>query len=130
MAPKYKLIYFSLNALGEPIRLLLSYGNQEFEDFRIEREKWPSIKTTMPFGKAPVLEIDGKQAHQSITICRYLGKKFGLAGKNDWEDLEIDAIVDIIVDFRTCEIKNPSELPYSNLDSVGKQIMFVEASFE
>jgi hypothetical protein len=54
-----------------------------------------------PFGKTPVLEIDGKQTHQSHAICRYLGKKFGLNGSNDWEDLEIDMIVDTFTDFRT-----------------------------
>jgi len=53
-----------------------------------------------PFGQAPVLEIDGKQIHQSAAICRYLAKQFGLNGSNDWEALEIDAIVDTFTDFR------------------------------
>ena len=53
-----------------------------------------------PFGKTPVLEVDGKQAHQSIAICRYLAKQFGLNGSNDWEALEIDAIVDTFTDLR------------------------------
>ncbi|XP_063230994.1 glutathione S-transferase-like isoform X2 [Bacillus rossius redtenbacheri] len=101
MAPKYKLIYFNVRALGEPIRLLLSFGKQEFEDYRFEREQWPTLKQSMPFGKTPVLEIDGKQTHQSAAICRYLGKKYGLAGSNDWEDLEIDSIVDTFTDFRS-----------------------------
>jgi hypothetical protein len=53
-----------------------------------------------PFGKTPVLEVDGKQIHQSAAICRYLAKQFGLNGSNDWEALEIDAIVDTFTDFR------------------------------
>nr|CAD7259031.1 unnamed protein product [Timema shepardi] len=101
MAPKYKLIYFNVKALGEPIRFLLSYGKQEFEDYRLENEQWPTLKPTMPFGKTPVLEIDGKRTHQSAAICRYLAKQFGLAGKDDWENLEIDTIVDTFTDFRT-----------------------------
>ncbi|KAJ4452223.1 hypothetical protein ANN_03741 [Periplaneta americana] len=100
MAPKYKLIYFPSKALGEPIRYLLAYGGIEYEDFRFEREKWPEIKPSMPFGKTPVLEIDGKQTHQSTAICRYLGKQLGLAGSDDWEALEIDALVDTFTDFR------------------------------
>jgi glutathione S-transferase len=56
--------------------------------------------TAMPFGKTPVLEIDGKQIHQSAAICRYLAKQFGLTGSNDWEALEIDVIVDTFSDFR------------------------------
>jgi hypothetical protein len=53
-----------------------------------------------PFGKTPILEIDGKQTYQSSAICRYLGKKFGLNGSNDCEALEIDMIVDSLTDFR------------------------------
>jgi glutathione S-transferase len=44
MAPTYKLIYFSVKALGEPIRFLLSYGGVEFEDYRLEEEQWPQLK--------------------------------------------------------------------------------------
>lgn len=54
----------------------------------------------MPMGQMPVLEVDGKRAHQSVSICRYLGKKVGLAGANDWEDLEIDSVIDTISDLR------------------------------
>ncbi|KAF5295901.1 hypothetical protein FQR65_LT10389 [Abscondita terminalis] len=100
MAPKYKLTYFPIEALAEPIRFLLSYGGIEFEDFRFERSNWPQLKPSMPFGQVPVLEIDGEQTHQSIAIARYLGKTLNLAGANAREDLEIDSIVDTISDFR------------------------------
>jgi glutathione S-transferase len=59
-----------------------------------------AVFTAMPFGKTPVLEIDGEQTHQSAAICRYLAKQFGLNGSNDWEALQIDAIVDTFSDFR------------------------------
>lgn len=54
----------------------------------------------MPFGQAPVLEVDGKTAPQSIAIARYVAKQVKLAGKDDWEDLVIDSIVDTINDVR------------------------------
>jgi len=54
----------------------------------------------MPFAKVPVLEVDGKKIDQSIAISRYLAKQCGLAGKNDWESLEIDSTVDTIHDLR------------------------------
>lgn len=42
--PTYKLTYFNVTGLGESIRLLLSYGGQKFEDNRIDKEQWESIK--------------------------------------------------------------------------------------
>ncbi|KAF5279389.1 hypothetical protein FQA39_LY05499 [Lamprigera yunnana] len=100
MAPTYKLIYFPTTGVAEPIRFLLCYGNLKFEDFRFAIDDWPKIKPTMPFGQVPVLEVDGKQAHQSIAICRYVAKQVKVNGADDWEDLEIDAIVDTINDLR------------------------------
>jgi hypothetical protein len=44
MAPTYKLTYFNVKALAEPIRFLLSYGGVEFEDYRFEKEEWPQLK--------------------------------------------------------------------------------------
>jgi hypothetical protein len=44
MAPTYKLTYFNVKGLGEPIRFLLSYGGVEFEDHRLEGEEWPKLK--------------------------------------------------------------------------------------
>lgn len=57
----------------------------------------------MPFGQVPVLEVDGKKINQSIAIGRYFAKQFGLAGKDDWEALEIDATVDTVHDLRASE---------------------------
>lgn len=42
--PTYKLTYFNVQALGEPTRLLLSYGGIKFEDVRIEQSTWPALK--------------------------------------------------------------------------------------
>ncbi|XP_026295805.1 uncharacterized protein LOC552283 [Apis mellifera] len=96
----YKLTYFPVKGLGEPIRFLLSYAGISFEDERFDRDDWPKIKPTTPFGQVPVLDVDGKKIAQSVAISRYLAKKSGLAGKDDWEALEIDSIVDTIHDVR------------------------------
>ncbi|XP_018560948.1 glutathione S-transferase-like [Anoplophora glabripennis] len=101
MAPAYKVTYFDITALGEPIRFLLSYGGIEFEDNRINKENWPALKPSVPLGQMPTLEHNGKVAHQSVAISRYLAKQVKLVGKDDWEDLEIDAIVDTFTDLRT-----------------------------
>ncbi|XP_026681558.1 glutathione S-transferase-like [Diaphorina citri] len=98
--PSYKLYYFPIKGLAEPIRFILSYMEQDFEDIRIEKDNWPALKPKMPFGKMPVLEVDGKQLHQSAAICRYLAKQCGLNGKDAWEDLQIDIAFETFNDFR------------------------------
>ncbi|CAH1407838.1 unnamed protein product [Nezara viridula] len=89
---QYKLTYFNVKGLGEPIRFIFAYMGKEFQDNRISHEEWPQFKEKTPFGKMPFLEIDGKVYYQSVPILRYLAPQAGLAGKNAEEDLEIDMI--------------------------------------
>ncbi|CAH2093201.1 unnamed protein product [Euphydryas editha] len=98
--PKVVLHYFPVKALGEVVRLLLTYGDQEFEDHRIPMEEWPAFKPSTPFGQMPVLEIDGKKYAQSLAIARYLARKYGLNGQDIEEDFEIDQNVDFVNDIR------------------------------
>lgn len=58
----------------------------------------------MPMGQMPVLEVDGIRVHQSVAIGRYLAKRVGLAGANDWESLQIDSVVDTINDLRQSKL--------------------------
>jgi glutathione S-transferase len=101
MAPAYKLTYFDSRGLTEASRLLFKYGDIDFEDVRIKREEWPQLKETTPFGQLPVLEYKGRKVGQSIAIARYVGKLVKLAGNDDWENLEIDAVVDTFNDMRS-----------------------------
>ncbi|KAI4471544.1 glutathione s-transferase [Holotrichia oblita] len=94
-----KYTYFDAKAAGEAIRLLMKYGCIDFIDNRISFEDWPKVKSTMPYRQVPILEIDGKMAHQSTAIARYFAKRVKLVGNNAWEDMEIDAVVDTINDF-------------------------------
>ncbi|XP_014235050.1 glutathione S-transferase-like [Trichogramma pretiosum] len=96
----YKLTYFNIYGLAEPIRFLFNYGGINFIDERMTEEDWLRLKPTMPFGQVPVLEVNGKKINQSTAICRYLAKQVGLTGQDDWENLEIDAVVDTISDLR------------------------------
>lgn len=100
MTPHYKLIYFNARGRAEHIRFIFAYAGVEYEDERISREKWPELKKKMPFGLLPVLEIDGKQVAQSNAIARHLAKQYGLAGKNEWESLQCDVLVDALGDLK------------------------------
>ena len=86
-----KLTYFNLRGRAELARLILAQAEVEYEDKRIQREEWPTLKqgkthnifhlpqnennTDLPFGQLPALEIDGKTISQSMTIARYLAKR-------------------------------------------------------
>lgn len=65
--------------------------------------KLKQIIAATPMGQMPILEFDGKKVIQSVAICRYLAKKLGIAGSNDFEAFEIDSIVDTLNDFRLSE---------------------------
>lgn len=41
---EYKLTYFNLKAVGEPIRFILSYMGKIFQDNRISFDEWPQLK--------------------------------------------------------------------------------------
>ena len=101
--PSYKLYYFNLRGRAELVRLIFAYAGVEYEDVRFDRNtEWPTIyKNKMPFGQCPVLEVDGKMLAQSNTIGRYLARKFGLAGKDEWEQAQVDMYADCIMDLRT-----------------------------
>uniref|UniRef100_A0A914DBV9 glutathione transferase n=1 Tax=Acrobeloides nanus TaxID=290746 RepID=A0A914DBV9_9BILA len=90
----YKISYFDARSLGEPVRLILKYANVPFEDDRIPKDQWPTRKLGMPYNQIPVLWVDGIPLAQSYAIYRFLAKKYGLAGKDDFESAQIDEIAD------------------------------------
>ncbi|XP_055468690.1 hematopoietic prostaglandin D synthase [Psammomys obesus] len=97
--PNYKLIYFNMRGRAEIIRYIFAYLDIKYEDHRIEQADWPKIKPTLPFGKIPVLEVEGLILHQSLAIARYLTKNTDLAGKTELEQCQVDAVVDTLDDF-------------------------------
>ena len=65
----------------------------------------------------PFLEFDGKILCQSAAIARFLAKQFNLAGKDIFEQAEVDAIVDLMKEFgaSTKPFVNSIVKAYSNL---------------
>nr|XP_022903056.1 glutathione S-transferase-like [Onthophagus taurus] len=95
-----KVRYFDIPARGEPIRLLLVYGGEDFENDKVDVRKWPEIKQTLTFGQVPVYEENGHIINQTTAIIRYLGRKYKLGGNTEWESLEIDSVADNYIDFQ------------------------------
>ena len=73
----------------------------QYEDNRIAGEEWPALKPKTPFGTMPILEVDGKTIGGSGPIARYVAEKYGLAGANDLENVELAGIFDMIKDMNT-----------------------------
>jgi len=95
---KIKLTYFNSRGRAELCRLILAQAGEKYEDVRIEHADWPELKKTVPLGQLPLLEVDGKVIGQSITMARYLAKRFNLAGKDDWAAAQADMVVDTVND--------------------------------
>uniref|UniRef100_A0A1I7TDA6 glutathione transferase n=1 Tax=Caenorhabditis tropicalis TaxID=1561998 RepID=A0A1I7TDA6_9PELO len=97
--PSYKLSYFDVRALAEPSRIIFALFDVPYEDNRVSVEEWSEMKRKTPFGQLPVLEVDGIEIGQSMSITRYLARKFGIAGKTPEEEAIADSIVDQYRDF-------------------------------
>ncbi len=54
----------------------------------------------------PVLEVGDKKLCQSKAIYRYLGRKFKLAGDDEWQAAKCDEIVDSVGDVLEGTFKN------------------------
>lgn len=96
--PDLKLYYFNIAGKAEGIRLAATVGEVPFEDVRMTREEFMTMKTngTLMYGQVPALSVNGKILVQSAAIIRYIGK---LSKNNLYpSDLVEAAVVDSIVD--------------------------------
>jgi len=84
---KPKLIYFDAPvSRGEECRLALHLAGIDFEDMRINAADWPAMKSQMPYGTMPVLELPGHlPLAQSNAILVLIGRRHGLHPTDDFE---------------------------------------------
>ncbi|GMT23182.1 hypothetical protein PFISCL1PPCAC_14479, partial [Pristionchus fissidentatus] len=82
-------------------RQLFHISGTPFEDIRVPKEEWATLKaiTAIPFGKVPLLEVDGEPLPQSFAINRYLANEYGFAGNSPFESAWIDALADAYKDY-------------------------------
>ncbi|KAJ4459703.1 putative charged multivesicular body protein 6 [Paratrimastix pyriformis] len=101
MSIKPRLTYFDGRGRAEPIRMIFAEAGVEYDDHRIQRETWASMKSTMPFGQLPVLHIDGVDIAQSMAALRYAARKYDLMPTDPIQagtcDMISEAIEDITV---------------------------------
>jgi glutathione S-transferase len=96
---KLRLTYFDVNgARGETARLAMTIGQVPFEDRRLSFEQFRALKPELPFGKVPVLEIDGQVVAQSNGINRFVGKLAGLYPEDALQALYCDEAMDAVED--------------------------------
>jgi len=99
---KPKLTYFDApTSRGEECRLALHCAGVDFEDDRIQRAAWPSLKPTTPFGSVPVLEVPGRPPlAQSNAILVYVGREHGLHPRDAFEAARHEAVMCHVEDLR------------------------------
>ena len=116
-----KLTYFNVRGLAETTRMLFAVNNQtgdreEYEDFRyplevidmkthqMTKDEFDSDKSdgklVKSLNKVPFLEVDGHVIPQSKTIERFLARRFGLMGNDEYESAHIDSICECVRDFK------------------------------
>jgi len=135
---QYKLTYFAVRALGEPIRWLFAYKGIKFEDDRIiwDYPAWFQMKKKefMDNGaQIPILTLpNGKTINQSIAIIRYLAAENGLMGDSSWAEARNDQIVHMTFDLFVAwrgrffipneesrqKMKHPGLLPGKGIDDM------------
>jgi glutathione S-transferase len=110
MAQRPVLGYWKIRGFAQPIRLLLNYAGQDFEDKYYEcgpapdfsRDCWFNEKFSLglDFPNLPYY-IDGDvKLTQSGTILKYLARKYDLDAKTEAEHIRLDLAMDELIDLR------------------------------
>ncbi|XP_013392127.1 glutathione S-transferase Mu 1 [Lingula anatina] len=100
--------YWNLRGLGQPIRLMLAYTGEEYEEKRYEmgpapeysREQWLTDKTKLgvPFANIPYYKDGDTIIVQSRAIMMHLARKHNLYGSTEAEKIKADEIASQVLD--------------------------------
>lgn len=93
-----------ISGRGEPIRLACVAGNVPFTNKCVSFDDFVKMKSTLPNGQLPVLEIESESGTKSVigqsdAILRYVGKIGGLYPTDPIAAFEVDSITDTVEDF-------------------------------
>ncbi len=94
-----KLTYFDVNGgRGEPIRLILHWGDIAFDDHRFPLSDFAEVRKNTPLGQVPTMQIGDRQVTQTNALCRYFGKQTGLYPEEAYQALRCDEVTSVIED--------------------------------
>ncbi|ODN01723.1 Glutathione S-transferase 3 [Orchesella cincta] len=125
MDRKYKLTYFNIRGLAEPIRWMFRLRNVDFEDERINLDQWPEERQrfTKQVGQLPILLIDDKiELTQVHTVMRYVARELGFNGESELEEARADEAVELVYDLRLCAVAHKDCYTTVNPDIVSHTI--------
>lgn len=97
-----KLTYFDFaGSRGEEIRLAFRIAGLTFDDNRLSFEEFSKLKSDLPFGSMPVLEIKGHGViSQTNAILRLIGRKHGLHPEDPIDAARHDELMEAVEDLR------------------------------
>ncbi|MFH4981893.1 hypothetical protein AB6A40_008602 [Gnathostoma spinigerum] len=131
MGGGYKLSYFPIRGLAEPIRMLLVDQGIPFQDIRVTAEEWTKLKPTMHFGQMPCLHDGDMQIVQTGAILRHLARKHNLNGMTEMDATYADMFYEGLRDLHTKYAKMIYQAYETEKDSFIKEVLPAElANFE
>lgn len=104
-AAEYKVTYFDIPALAEPIRMVFALSGTPFKDECLQFPDWPAIKPTTKWGQVPKMLKGDLEMTQSVAITRYLARTLPVNGKALYPEdpltgFKIDEIIGVVDDMR------------------------------
>ena len=94
--PKLQLVYFSVRARDQAVRMCLAYGKIPYEDLSISQyfggKAWPEAKPLCSYDQVPLLVVDGKPLAQSGAITRFAAGLAGLVPADPYAAAKADEV--------------------------------------
>ena len=93
------LYYIPVRARAEHIRMILAFGNVDYNNTVVSMSDWSACKEEKeicPFGQLPSIRLaNGKVIAQSAAIVRYVAKLAGLYPSNPEDCAEADMLLEL-----------------------------------
>lgn len=120
-----RLYYFDQRGRAEIVRLVCAYGRVPLDEVEEPRGREFLVrKPAFPFGKLPMMEIQGKMYAQSMALARYAAKQVGLyPTDNDLDALKVDMILDACADIHVPVLR--ATVAEKDPEQKDKQLKFI-----